>query len=134
VHAAHLIERQKLKGKFVAFDRELGVPPIKVVSDNIFCGELRAIDRLDQLEVELVGFFPPPDRLERHVGPAIVLARITDDGRKLRRFLHGVFPGNFEKPAEPLCVVARFLVRQQLFAARRKFLRGERAQSHANES
>ncbi len=64
LHAAHLIDLEELERKLVAFDRKFGIPPVKVVADRIGGGEFCPVDRLDDLEVEFVGFLVPGDGFE----------------------------------------------------------------------
>ena len=134
LHAAHLIDLQELERELIAFDRELCVTPIKVVTDHVGLGKFRPVDRLDEFEIEFVCLLAPRDRLERNIAPPIVLPRITDGRGKLRRFLHGVFPRKIEETMQPIGFAQFFFIREQLFSARREILGWSRPQSRAEQN
>ena len=118
LHAAKLIDRHQLAREAAFVQRIDGIVTEEVVVELVVGAELGAIDgaQCRQRIVQLP--FAPGDRLERVIGPARVLARISHGRRLLGILVHPVCP-----------VLGEELVQADAVRGRHRLLRKRRSRA-----
>jgi len=91
-----------LAGELVLFDGQGGVADSQVVIELICGTKFAAIESLELLQRLLVVLLSASDGFQRQIRPPIVVAKITEVGRKKRMLFESPLPFRIEKLVESL--------------------------------